>query len=73
MKTIQIEILEPKAQKLLHELENLKLIRICPADADENTLSQLLKDFRQNAPALTPAEITAEVEGVRKKRYARQA
>lgn len=68
--TLQIEILNPKATKLLNDLADMNLISIT-AKKDNRFLS-IIKHLRakeKNAPTL--AEITREVEAVRKKRYAR--
>jgi hypothetical protein len=69
MNTIQIDIINPKAKKLLQDLADLKLIAI-RNNSDDSFLS-LLNSFREktkhNSPTL--AEITKEVEIVRTKRY----
>jgi len=68
--TLQIEILNPKATKLLNDLADMNLISI--TQKKDNQFLSLLKRLRakeKNAPTL--AEITREVEAVRKKRYAR--
>lgn len=68
METIRIDILDPKAKKLLKDLADMNLINI-----QKNTaaaFSALLKKLRskaRTAPSLD--EITAEVEAVRAKRY----
>lgn len=68
--TLQVEILNPKATKLLRDLADMKLIAI--TTKKENQFINLLNRLRskeKNAPTL--AEITREVEAVRKKRHAR--
>jgi hypothetical protein len=70
METISIEILNPKAKRLLQDLADLKLITI----KSKSTLKELLEKLRQDsdqAPSLD--EITAEVEQVRKARNAKKA
>ena len=70
MNTMRIEILNPKAAKLLEDLADLKLIAI--QDTSENGFAAILKKLRsksKSAPALE--EITKEVELVRAKRYAK--
>ena len=68
METIRIEILNPKAKKLLKDLADMNLITI-----QKNTSASflaLLKKLRtkaKSAPSLD--EITAEVEAERTKRY----
>lgn len=69
METVQIEILNPKANQLLKDLADLNLIRIKP----KSTLKVILEKTRQNeeyAPSLD--EITAEVEEVRQARYGKK-
>jgi len=70
METISIEILNPKAKRLLQDLADLKLITI----KSKSTLKELLEKLRQDsdqAPSLD--EITAEVEQVRKARNTKKA
>ncbi|MDO9613543.1 MAG: hypothetical protein Q8K69_05990 [Bacteroidota bacterium] len=66
METIQIEILNPKANQLLRDLADLNLIRI----KSKSTIKEILEKTRKNAdyvPSLD--EITEEVEEVRQARY----
>ena len=68
MTTITVDILNPKARKLLKNLADLELIAI--REPSENGFSKLLKKLRSKAdssPSLE--EITKEVELVRGKRY----
>jgi hypothetical protein len=70
METISIEILNPKAKRLLQDLADLKLITI----KSQSTLTDLLEKIRRDSdqvPSLD--EITAEVEQVRKDRNAKKA
>lgn len=71
MGTMQIDILNPKAGKLLKNLEELKLISIRKS-SDEDLLT-LVNKFRAKAKSNPPtlAEITKEVELVRTARYAK--
>ena len=71
MTTIQVDILNPKAGKLLEDLAELKLISI--RNAPEDQFLKLLKKFRAKAKSNPPSleEITKEVEIVRAKRYAK--
>ena len=67
---MRIDILNPKAAKLLKDLADLKLIAI--QDTSKNGFSSVLKKLRsktKSAPTL--GEITSEVELVRSKRYAK--
>jgi hypothetical protein len=69
MNTLQIDVINPKANKLLQDLADLNLIAI-RNNSDDSFLS-LLNKFREKAKHNTPtlAEITKEVEIVRTKRY----
>lgn len=70
MGMMSIEILNPKAKKLLQDLADLKLISIKEDSKDE--FAEILAKLRSKsgeAPSLD--EITAEVESVRAKRYAK--
>lgn len=70
MDTIQVDIINPKAIKLLGELAELNLIAIRPAT--KNDFSITLKKLRAKAAsAPTLDEITKEVEQVRANRYAK--
>ncbi|MCB1192273.1 MAG: hypothetical protein KDK90_17630 [Leptospiraceae bacterium] len=73
MKTYQIELLEPKAKKLLDELANLKLIKIQEKQKPTQEFRSLLTKIREKKnKKLTLEEITKEVELVRRKRYAQK-
>lgn len=70
MSTMQIEILNPKAARILKDLADLNLIAI--QDTSENGFATVLKKLRAKAKtAPTLDEITKEVELVRAKRYAK--
>ncbi|HTF03826.1 MAG TPA: hypothetical protein VK826_07355 [Bacteroidia bacterium] len=70
--TYRVEILNPKAGKLLQDLADLNLITI--SENEDDSLSGILKKLRtkakKNAPTL--AAITREVDLIRKKRYAKE-
>jgi hypothetical protein len=68
MNTMRIDILNPKAAKLLKNLADLNLIAI--QDTSKNGFEGILRKLRaksKSAPSLE--EITNEVEVVRGKRY----
>lgn len=67
--TYQVEILNPKAEKLLRELADLNLISI--ADSSKDPFMVVVKRLRKKAAANPPTleEITEEVELVRTNRY----
>lgn len=68
MDTLKIDILNPKATKLLKELAALNLIAI--HDTPKNGFAAILKKLRAKAgSAPSFEEITKEVELVRSKRY----
>lgn len=68
--TYQVDILNPKADKLLQNLAYLKLIRLSKTSADPflTTVKRIRKKAESNPPTIE--EITMEVEKVRSKRYA---
>ena len=71
MISYQVNILNPKAVKLLKGLADLKLITL--EKTEKETWENLLKRTRRNADtAPSLEEITEEVELVRAERYARQ-
>jgi hypothetical protein len=70
MNTVRVDILNPKAVKLLNDLADLDLIAI--QDTSKDGFAAVLKKLRsksKSAPSLD--EITKEVELVRAKRYER--
>ncbi len=70
MNTLKIGIINPKATKLLRDLEDLKLISI--ADSSATSFSAIIKKLRSKASsAPTLEDITKEVELVRLKRYSK--
>lgn len=70
MNTIQVDILNPKAAKLLKDLAALNLIAIrSTSNMDFNTILKKLRSKSTSSPDM--AEITKEVELVRAKRYAK--
>ena len=69
METIRIDILNPKAKKLLKSLADLDLIKI-NKEKYKSEFSTLLKKLRAKTnDELSLEEITKEVEQVRKSRY----
>jgi len=71
MNTIRINILNPKAIKLLKDLADLNLIAI--QYSSKNGFESVLKKLRSKAnSAPTIEEITNEVELVRSKRHAKK-
>jgi len=71
METIRIEILNPKAKKLINDLADLKLINIKRSKA-KSEFKDLLFEMRKNsdsAPSLE--EIQKEVAKVRQDKHAK--
>ncbi|WP_421828178.1 hypothetical protein [Larkinella sp.] len=72
MTTYQIDILNPKATKLLQDLADLNLIAIRQTTEDGfmKVVNRLRAKAADNPPSLE--DITKEVELVRSKRYAKK-
>lgn len=70
MDSYQINIINPKALKILKDLADLELISF--KKTEDESLQKILKRIRENAGPDAPSleEITREVELVREKRYA---
>jgi len=67
METLRVDILNPKAKRLLLDLMDLNLIRISDSDFPRKPFLDLLAQMRKdNAPTLD--EIQQEVKAVRKQR-----
>ena len=69
MESIRIEIVNKKVIKILKELEELNLITI-QKDKPVKSTQQLLSRLRSKKKKPSLAEITHEVETVRRNRYA---
>ena len=69
MESLRIEIINPKAKRLLKNLADMELIKIKKetAKSDFSELLDKLRSQSENTPSLE--EITKEVESVRKARY----
>ncbi len=69
METFRIDIIHPKAKKLLRDLADLNLIRI-QQEKNKPDIDQILIRLRKKtAEAPSLEEVTTEVEAVRKARY----
>lgn len=68
METLQIDILNPKAKKLLKDLADLNLIKIKRAKTIDFT-EVLAKLRAKSKEAIDLDDITKEVEAVRTSRY----
>ena len=69
MEFIKIEIINPKAKRLIKDLADMGLIKIKreQAKSEFSELLDRLRNHSKNAPSLE--EINKEVESVRKARY----
>ncbi|WP_151088944.1 hypothetical protein [Hymenobacter baengnokdamensis] len=72
MTMYQVNILNPKATKLLQDLADLELITLAEIPADP--FQAAIDGLRQRAAAAPPilTDISKEIETVRAKRYARR-
>lgn len=71
MNTMRIDILHPKATRLLKDLADLNFIAI--KNTSKNWFASVLKKLRSKSKSVpTLEDITHEVEQVRSKRYAKQ-
>lgn len=68
METFKVDILNPKAKKLLKDLADLDLIAI--HQSNDGDLKRILRNLRDKSASVpTPEEIAHEVEIVRESRY----
>ncbi|HRG06992.1 MAG TPA: hypothetical protein PLJ08_00330 [Cyclobacteriaceae bacterium] len=72
METLQINIVNPKAKRIIKELADLNLITIQDKDPIKS-FNALLKKLRAKEKKISLAEITREVELVRSKRYGKRS
>jgi hypothetical protein len=71
METLRIEIVNPKAKRILKELAELNLINIRDKDPIKS-FDSLLNRLRTKGKGISLDEITKEVEIVRSKRYGKK-
>jgi len=69
METFRIDIIHPKAKKLLRDLADLNLIRIQQEKTKPDIDQILIRLRKKTAEAPSLEEVTTEVEAVRKARY----
>jgi len=78
LKTLQIEIVHPKAERILKELAAVELIRISKKESLRTRLGRLSRSIErhqeENGKPKPPSmeEITTEVKKVRAERHAKQ-
>jgi hypothetical protein len=69
METLTIDLINPKAKKLLKDLMDLKLINIRKTET-KSKFQSFFEKIRTNCDdEISMEEITAEVEAVRNERY----
>ena len=67
METVKVDILNPKARKLLKDLADLDMITI--RETNKGVFSEVLQKIRAKSDTVpSPQEIAAEVESVRSRR-----
>jgi|GEM_PF-150365 len=71
METLRIDIVNPKAKKIIKELADLNLISIRNNDPIKS-FQKLISKLRNKAKKVSLGEITNEVELVRAKRYGKK-
>ncbi len=69
MESLRIEIVDPKAKRLIKSLADMNLIRIKKEKGQSGFIELLEKLRKQSDIAPSTDEITKEVESVRKARY----
>jgi len=72
METMRIDIVNPKAKRIIKDLADLNLINIRDKDPLKS-FENLLNRLRTKGKAISLDEITKEVELVRSKRYGKKA
>ncbi len=72
METLRIDIVNPKAKKIIKELADLNLITIREKDPIKS-FQGLLNKLRSKPEVIGLGEITQEVELVRAKRYGKKS
>jgi hypothetical protein len=71
METLRIDIVNPKAKRIIKELADLKLISIRDKDPIKS-FESLLDRMRSKSKKISLKEIIKEVELVRSKRYGKK-
>lgn len=71
METLTIDLINPKAKKLLKDLMDLKLINIREIKPKSKLKNLLGKISSDKEVLMTMDEITAEVKAYRKEKYAK--
>ena len=78
LKTMQIEIVHPKAERILKELAAVELIRIGKKESFRTRLDRLSQSVKRHQEKhgspepMSMDEITTEVKKVRAERYAKR-
>jgi hypothetical protein len=78
LKTLQVEIIHPQAERILKELAAVELIRIGKKESFRTRLDRLTRSVKQHQEKhgkpepLSMDEITTEVKKIRAERYAKR-
>jgi Holliday junction resolvasome RuvABC endonuclease subunit len=78
LKTLQVEIIHPQAERILKELAAVELIRIEKNESLRTRLDRLMRNVKQHQKKhgepepLSMEEVTMEVKKVRTERYAKR-
>ena len=78
LKTLQVEIIHPQAERILKELAAVELIRIGKKESLRTRLDRLTRNVKQHQEKhgkpqpLNMEEVTMEVKKVRAERYAKR-
>lgn len=73
MVSYQVDIIDPKASKLLRDLADMNVIAI--RNVSDNSFMNIVKKLRENAKEIgepSSKDITAEIESIRTKRHAKK-
>lgn len=67
MESLRVDIIDPKARKLLEHLAEMELIKIKSQDDLKREFFKLVQSLRAKKSPLSMEEITKEVKAVRKR------
>ena len=71
MESLQVEVLNPKAKKLLEDLAELDLINIKSLSGSKKDFFKMVDRLRSKNEKLTLEQITKEVDRVRLERHSK--
>ncbi len=67
MESLRVDIIDPKARKLLEHLAEMELIKIKSQDDLKREFFKLVQSLRAKKSPLSMEEITKEVKAIRKR------